>query len=465
MTTAPLIHTEAIADGTYWTIGYEWSFAESAAALKQIAQAEAKLSTVEADVIAYRDEQSHPQFGLGRTDARDRRRGGIAAIAFAEALATQTIQTGCGLFELPSGKYWLVEVDRDQIPPDGDRVFDDRSKALAAFAETLSKHRRVSRIYAPPALIQESREAKATRVLTKDGTDLLYMILARHDANDPHGSEDASPTPLDQLLAGHRRNVHERVKRASDYRHFMPVFISIIGVSLLALTVSLGYIYVLPLWASPPPPAPVAVIIPAPPPAPVIRTPVPIVGVPATGTWLRGCFTAMAELDDHLPSWGWTPTGYECGRGQVVARFRRTEGGFDELEGSYPQLIRTYASNYDTADVVMPLPDVVTRPRNAVGELMAHEDLRRRLFAMGWETGEAVTVSVFAPPANREPEDRAVWQQAELTITSQIDPDQWADLLDPYPGLVMTALMIDPTKLRNDPKTAAWTMKGIFYAN
>jgi len=466
MTTLSPIVTVPV-DGVLWSFNYEWAVASSAHTLKTEAMAEASLPSVNADVVLLREDNSHPQFALGALEPRDRQRGMAAAIAFAGALAAQTIQSGIGLFRLPNGMVWLVQVVEDQIAPDGDRIFKDFDDAIEAFTKALGTQRDWPRIYAPPERIRSAREQLRRARAQGTTASFLDQVLARegHETLE----QRASPTTLSALLDGRSAPRHKpRTGRAGGIDSYLPStrLLTLAGGGAAALV--LLYVFVLPLVIpAPPPPIPAPVRqAAAPPPPPVINTPVPSIGAPRPSGLLVACFDAMAFVDDHLPSWGWTATTYSCSENSLFARLTRAKDGQLEVaERAYAGTTVKLAfdqPNYDSATLSVPLAVASVR-RGA--ELERTETIRRRLISFGWATGETIVLQPFVAPPARDKADQAAWLQAPFTITTATEPTAWGPILDDYPGLVVTELSTDPSKMTANPTDFSWTIKGFLYAH
>jgi hypothetical protein len=445
--------------GVAWSFGYEWATAGSRHRLLEQALAEAA-QTGGADVVVCRDDPSHPQFALGSLAPRDRQRGMAAAIAFASGLAAQTIQSGVGLFELPNGMYWVIAVAEDQIYPDGDRVFDHIDSAGDAFAAALEAQPKWGRIYAPLDIIR----AASARIEAAREQGLGTSALDRSLVPNGEGAGQASPAPLTTMLAGKAAPRHRLTKtRAVDVQAYLPPLKPGLAVIAGVGVLMLGYIYGLPLLSPPPPPPRQEVAPPPAPPPPEIRTRAPSIDAPKSSAILAACFDAMANVDDHSPRWGWTATSYSCRQTQLTAAFTRHDGDLATIEAAYPdQRVAFALPNYDVATLSLSLPF----PQPVQGDDLDNvEPLRRRLVTFGWETGEKITVPPFMAPQGRSPQDKARWLVSTITIQTQLLPTDWGPELDKYPGLVVTELSADPSKMLSDPRNFEWTIKGDLYAN
>lgn len=446
MSTAPVIHSAALGTTGLATFGFEWSFPGPGRLLRTEAKIEASLSG--ADIIALRDDVAHPQFGLGRRSPALRRTGVVAAMAFAGALAAQTVQAGCGLFRLRDGKFWLVQVKADQIPPDGDRLFDTEEAALEAFAETIRQERRWPRIYAPADLIEQARAQR--QAPNSAQPDFLSLVLSRSQDTGPNG---ISPIELPQLLSEHTGSLYRRclsTRRTSSWGY--------VGSAAAASTLLFGsaayllYPVLFPPPPPPPPPKPVAIAVPPPPPA--IDTPPPLEGKPLAVDFVDACLTAFATLDDSAPLGAWAPTRLNCDGTDASLDLDWDGGATTDLAAAYPGLAIVYPRpDYGLATVVQPLPKLEGRHYDPAA-MPAVEPLRRSLVDLGRQVGTKVVVGVFAAPP-RAKEDIARWTQADIDIPAT-DPRDWAPLLAQYPTLVITSISIDLRQLRAKPAKPAW---------
>ena len=446
-------------DGASWSFGYTWQSATSAHSLKSDAAAEACLPSVQADVVALRNDATHAQFGLGYLGPTDRKRGMVAAHAFVTELAKQTIQSAVGLFELPEG-YWLVIVADDLIPRDGDRVFSDFDSAMTKFKEHVQK-RHWSRIYLPQSLLSQSKARLVADFVSAEDAAFDGAIAA----NGSHLSTATLAEFLHNVKAPHHR---QRTIRRNDLRAYATSRPAVIGAAAaaglalwLAVPALTGHVTPVPVVKAGVAPLPLRAA-----PSPVIDTPVPSASSPPPASFLAGCFDQFAALDDRVP-WGWEDGVLTCRRSDASAELTRTGGTLDGLEGAYPGATFRYDPTYDNATVFVThtiAAGSADRVWGGAAALAPAEAARRRLTALGWAMGEKIAVEAFVPPPGRAPGDKATWRQADFSITSDTDILQWGSLLDPVPGLTVSSVTLDAKMMKKSPETVTWQIKGTVYA-
>jgi hypothetical protein len=445
-----------------WTVGYDWLVAGNKASLQ--AQAAAEASTTAADVIVYRRDSSEYQYGLGYLAPDDRANGMAAASAFAGYLSLARKTTnGIGLFRLPGDHWWLIEIDESTIDPDSDSVYTDQAEAEAAFASRLHS-RYWNHLFVPASLIETARRRLATA--TEEQAAEYDQILTRSETPN---SLAPDTTPLEAILGGRtgerygRRAV--RAVRRADIRRFVrhPLVLGIAGVAAVALLVVYGVVPAMRHWTAKPVQVAQPVLPPPPPPTPIITTPMPSITAEPVRQWLAQCYDDMASIADRTPP-GWVAAKLQCAPGGTTGQILRDVGTLADLDKAYPGALLKFPdpANYGTASVTLPrisgqaVRDERPAPREA---------LRRDLVTLGWRLDEKITVAPFAPPPGRAAaNDRATWQQAEVTITSQVSPLHWAAALAPYPGIVLTELTIDASALGNEQSPPLWTIRGTIYA-
>jgi hypothetical protein len=445
---APIVHIAELGN-LRLAFGYEWGRASSLPLLDAEAKIEARLPAVAADVVVLRPDPNVPQFGLGRLPRPDKVRPSAAAIGFADALALQAVQSGCGLFAIPGG-YWLVEVFDDQIPATGDQFTPDLPEALAALGETIRKTDQWPRIYVAREILDAIGEIWRAEASGSPFRSLQASLVDQGAAIET--------TPLAELIGGLPLQSHKPVSVLDRLRPWL--FQAALAAASVTIIAGSGFYL---LTRSPPPPPPVRpappVILAAAP--PIIDTPVP---VPTTlpSAWVRGCLDEFAWVDAKRPPGAWTPVAYDCDGNHLLATFERAGGVPAQLLSAYPLAGVAFSADFQTATLTMPilLPNIPPPDR----ALWQGDRLRRELYSLGFTLDEHMTIGAFAPPPGRIKEDRARWLQAELTISTSADLRDWGMALDEFPGLIITHLAMDPKAFWDDPASFRWTIKGFAHA-
>lgn len=450
------VFTQAIGP-TRYSFAYHWHLAVSDQTLKADAEREAALDGVQADVIALRAGAGHAQFGLGWLAANDRRKGTVAAIAFATVQANHTARKALALFDIGPA-WWLCILDDDLIHDEGDRVFFDLHDALGVFSTTLfQKH--WDRIYFPDGLLQHALARYKAAAANGQQADKLDEIL--YLRTHTKTSVPLQTTPLHQLLANTNPVTHyQRTLRRFDIQTALSSRPALAAYALLGLVAffTVGQpAYQRYMHPAPPKPAPapVAVAPPAPAPIPILNTPIPPRFHPSA--LLVKCFDLVADLDDKLPP-GWSDKGLSCDTQAATMKADRDDGAIERLEQAWPSAHYSYSDDYSHVTVSLPMQLDVT----VVDEPLPEADqIRRRLYAIGWATDEKITVSRFSPPPGRLPIDRATWHVATFQIDTPTTPSEWARVLDRLPGVTVTALSVD---LGQAGDSLRWRIQGTIYA-
>jgi len=458
MSRAPILTTKIGA--ATWSFGYSWQSATSLETLKRDAEAEGSLPGVQADVVALRQDSTHPQFGLGYLADDDRKKGMAAASAFATELASHNIRAAIGLFPVADA-YWLIIIDEDLIPIYGDRVYGSLDEGLAGLQAQLfgkqRKSRQWPRLYIPSAVLQAAQSGLANS--ERDGTEPSDFDAYLKDNIARLSTSSLADILCDAKLPAHRQR---RVRRY-DVKAILGAKPALAAYAMIAVAGIFTFV-VLPLYhrlgtqlQGTDAALATASGTPAP---PVLNSPVPSSLLPSAGDLLTACFRQLAQLDDRLP-WGWEDEKLSCNTLATSASLHRATGTLAGLESAYPLAGFSYDTNYDIATVTLALARPLARARQTLEQ---PETLRRRLYGLSWATSEPITVDGFAQPPARAPDDKAIWRQANFTITSDADPAHWGPVLDAIPGLAVTTVSLNVRQMKTSPLATTWEIKGIAYA-
>jgi hypothetical protein len=177
------------------------------------------------------------------------------------------------------------------------------------------------------------------------------------------------------------------------------------------------------------------------------------------------CLGQMSVVYDTKPP-GWDLHQLSCQSTGVTFDLKRTFGRIKAVRKAYPTAaVQFDRAAYASAKVTL-APFAPPSIHYKSLSLVREDDLRQQLTELAHSVHEEFKFNgEFHSPTDRDPFDLAKWTTAEWTLSTQMLPSRWAAQLERFPGVLITAISINPEFLKMHTENFYWTVQGVAYAS